>query len=89
MTSYLSENEAKNLQNGDVHLAQIPDFGIEVSEGLIFAIFQALSFELNLFFEWNCPLSHFIVERAAETLHRMSPCTPVSVPAKITWIQIS
>ena len=26
MTSYLSENEAKNLQNGDVYLAQIPDF---------------------------------------------------------------
>ena len=26
MTSYLSENEAKNQQNGDVHLAQIPDF---------------------------------------------------------------
>ena len=26
MTSYLSENEAKNLQNGDVHLAKIPDF---------------------------------------------------------------
>ena len=26
MTSYLSENEAKNLQNGDVHVAQIPDF---------------------------------------------------------------
>ena len=26
MTLYLSENEAKNLQNGDVHLAQIPDF---------------------------------------------------------------
>ena len=26
MTSCLSENEAKNLQNGDVHLAQIPDF---------------------------------------------------------------
>ena len=26
MTSYLSENEAKNLQNGDVHLAQIADF---------------------------------------------------------------
>ena len=22
----LSENEAENLQNGDVHLAQIPDF---------------------------------------------------------------
>ena len=26
------------------------------------------------------------VERAAKTLHRMSPCTPVSVPAKITWL---
>ena len=25
MTSYLSENEAKNLQNNDVHPAQIPD----------------------------------------------------------------
>ena len=29
VTSYLSENEAKNLQNSDVHLAQIPDFGME------------------------------------------------------------
>ena len=28
MTSYLIENEAENLQNGDVHLAQIPDFEI-------------------------------------------------------------
>ena len=25
MTSYLSENEAENLQNGDVHLTQIPE----------------------------------------------------------------
>ena len=29
--------------------------------------------------------SYFTVERAAKTLHRMSPCTPVSIPAKITW----
>ena len=28
MTSYLRENEAENLQNGEVHLAQIPDFGM-------------------------------------------------------------
>ena len=28
MTSYLSENGAKNLQNGDVHFAQITDFGM-------------------------------------------------------------
>ena len=26
MTSCLSKNEAKNLQNGDLCLAQIPDF---------------------------------------------------------------
>ena len=29
MTSYLCENEADDPQNGDVHLAQIPDFGME------------------------------------------------------------
>ena len=32
MTSYLSENEAENLQNGDVHLTQIPDFELEYLE---------------------------------------------------------
>ena len=26
MTSYFSENEAENLQNDDIRLAQIPDF---------------------------------------------------------------
>ena len=66
MTSYLCENEAEKLQNGDFHLAQIPDFRlryleniwrIEVSEGSFFFIFLALSSELNLFFEWSCPLS--------------------------------
>ena len=28
----LSENEAENLQNGDVHLAQIPNFEMEYLE---------------------------------------------------------
>ena len=32
VTSYLSENEAKNLQNGVVHIAQIADFEIEYLE---------------------------------------------------------
>ena len=32
VTSYLSENEAKNLQNGDVHLAPNPDFEMEYLE---------------------------------------------------------
>ena len=30
--SYLSGNETENLQNGDVHLAQIPDFEMECLE---------------------------------------------------------
>ena len=28
MMSYLCENEAENLQNGGVSVAQIPDFGM-------------------------------------------------------------
>ena len=32
MMSYLRENEAKNLQNGDAHLAQIVVFGSEYLE---------------------------------------------------------
>ena len=63
--SYLIENEAENLQNGDVHLAQIPDFEMEYLENhlahwgqwwLIFSIFHALSFELNFFFDRWFPL---------------------------------
>ena len=55
VTSYLSENEAENLQNGHVHLAQIPDFKmeylwrIEVGDGSLFSIFHALSFGLDFF----------------------------------------
>ena len=53
VTSYLSGIEAKNLQNGDVHIAQIPDFEMEYPENhlahwgrwrLVFCIFHALSF---------------------------------------------
>ena len=35
MTSYLSENEAKNLHNGDVHLVQIADFGMGYLENYL------------------------------------------------------
>ena len=58
MRSYLSENEAKNLQNGDVHLPQIADFGMEYLENhlahsgqwwLIFFAFFTL-FRLRLTF---------------------------------------
>ena len=66
MTSYLRENEAKNLQNGDVHLAQIPElkwdisrtiWRIEVNDGSFFCIFHALSFEVNFFFDRSFPLN--------------------------------
>ena len=30
VASYLRENEAENLQNGDVHFAQIPDLGWDI-----------------------------------------------------------
>ena len=67
VTSYLSETEAENLQNGAVHLAQIPDFEMEYLENhlahwgqwwLAFCIFRALSFELNFFFDWRFPLTN-------------------------------
>ena len=45
MMSYLCEIETENLQNGDIHLARIPDFGIG-----FFPIFHALSFELKVAF---------------------------------------
>ena len=55
MTSYLIENEAENLQNGDVHLVQIPDFEMEPFGALrsvmvrFFFAFSTL-FHLNLTF---------------------------------------
>ena len=66
MTSFSSENEARNLQNGDVHLAQIQTlkcdvsrtlWRIEVSDGSLSCIFDALSFEHNLFFDRTCSLT--------------------------------
>ena len=55
VTSYFCDNEAENLQNVDLHLPQILDFGmgylknhwhINVSGGLFFASFKL--FHLNL-----------------------------------------
>ena len=65
LTSYLSEKEAKNLQNGDVHITQILTLKwdisrticrIEVGDGSLFCIFHALSFELNFIFDRRFPL---------------------------------
>ena len=41
-------------------------------------------FSGTAFYEASSSSSYFTVEKAAKTLHRMSPCTPVSVPTKIT-----
>ena len=67
VTLYLSENEAKNLPNGDVHLAQIPDFEmdisrtiwrIEVSNGsFFFTFFTVFHLSLTFFFYWRFPLN--------------------------------
>ena len=56
MTSYLSKSEAKNLQNGDAHLAQIFDFGSEYLDALKSVIthflhFSCSSFKLNFCFD--------------------------------------
>ena len=59
--SYLRENEAENLQNGDVQLAQIHDFGMRyLKNHLAHCIFHALSFELNCFFRPEFPFNNFI-----------------------------
>ena len=67
MTSYLSQNEARNLQNGDIHIAQIPDFEMEYLENhlvhwcqwwfVFFCIIHALSCELN-FFRLEVPFNY-------------------------------
>ena len=41
---------------------------------------------VTAFYKAGSSSSYFTVERAAKTLHRMSPCTLVSVRAKITWL---
>ena len=75
---YLCENEAENLQNGDVHFVQIPDFRmgylknhwrIEVSDVSRFGIFHALSFELKLFFDRSFPLNVRKIISANHTGH--------------------
>ena len=60
LTTHLCENEVEILQNGDIHLAQIPDFemGYIISRTIWhtevimahFLHFYLLSFEPKLFF---------------------------------------
>ena len=69
MTSCLSENEAENLQAGDIHLAQIPDFemkylenhlGIEVGDhSFFFFAFFTLFHLSSTFFQPEVPFNFF------------------------------
>ena len=83
MTSYLIENEAENLQNGDVHIAQIPDFEmewnisrtiwpIEVGDGSFFFFAFFTFFHLSLtFFRPEVPFklsSVFLVSMDLENI---------------------
>ena len=82
VTPYFSENEAKNLENGDVHIAQIPDFEMEYLKNhwahwgqwwLIFCIFYALLFELNFFFDRRFSLRQGVQYK--EKVHSMKSVT--------------
>ena len=44
---------------------------IEVSDGSLFCIFHALSFELNLFFDRTCPLRDFLSQLEAEKITKV------------------
>ena len=59
MTSYLTENEAKNLQNGDVHIAQIPDFEIGISREPFGALRSVMARFLHFSRSSSCELSFF------------------------------
>ena len=68
LTTDLCENEVEILQNGDIHLAQIPDFvmgciisrtiwHIEVSDGSFYCIFTFFHLSPSYFlpeFPFNC-----------------------------------
>ena len=45
VTSYFSENEAENLQNGDLHLAQITDFEMGYLENYLAQSFKQIEQE--------------------------------------------
>ena len=53
VTSYLSENEAENLQNGNVHLAP---FGTLRSVMARLLVFFTLFHSSATFFDWNFPV---------------------------------
>ena len=53
MASYLSENEAENLQNGDVHLPKISDFEMQLSRepfGALRSVMARFSAFFTLFY---------------------------------------
>ena len=59
VTSYLRENEAENLQNGDVHFAEIPDSGMGYLENHLAHWTQWWLFFFEIFTLINLSLTYF------------------------------
>ena len=77
MRSYLSENEAENLQNGNVHLTQIAYFGISpepfgtlrtVMPRFLFTFFTPFHLSLTFSFNRSFPLKVIDVEGRLNSL---------------------
>ena len=59
--SYLRENEAENLQNDDIHFAQIPDFGmVYLENNLVHGGQQWLTF-FAFFTLFHLSLTYFAI----------------------------
>ena len=57
LMSYFSENEDKNLQNGDVHLAQIADFGMRYLENHLGGLRSVKTFLISFFMLFHLSLT--------------------------------
>ena len=72
MTSFSSENEAKNLQNGEFQTLKCDIsrtiWRMEGSDGSLLCIFHALSFKRNLFFDRTCPLRVSVQAETCKTI---------------------
>ena len=84
VTSYLSENEAENLQNSDVHLAQIPDF----DNSLLLDVAELLDTKVLTTAAYS-PWSNEIVERHNAVIENMilkiTRDTNCSVENALVW----
>ena len=60
MTSYISKNEANNLQNGDIHFAQIPGHWNGISREPVGALRSVTANFFSLFALFQLSLTYFL-----------------------------